>query len=109
VRELIDDIAILASARKIKVTRLARSAAKQAFGGARGLTKHEIATAIARLFPELAPRLPPLRKPWMPEDYRMAIFDSVALALSFFHFENKKSIAARRPPQTSPSALTAGL
>jgi hypothetical protein len=34
--------------------------------------------------PELAPRLSRFRKPWMSEDYRMSIFDAVALALTFF-------------------------
>jgi len=29
----------------------------------------------------LASRLPPKRRPWMSEDYRMDIFDAVALAL----------------------------
>jgi len=29
-------------------------------------------------------RLPRLRKPWMSEDYRMSIFDAVALALTIF-------------------------
>jgi len=33
-------------------------------------------------FPELAPRLPRFRKPWMSEDYRMSIFDAVAFGLT---------------------------
>jgi hypothetical protein len=34
-------------------------------------------------FPEeLGHRLPPKRKPWMSEDYRMGIFDAVALAFA---------------------------
>ena len=51
--------------------------------------KQEIAIAIAERFPELAPRLPRFRKPWMSEDYRMSIFDAVALALTFFFQFNK--------------------
>ena len=51
--------------------------------------KQEIAIAIAERFPELAPRLPRSRKPWMSEDYRMSIFDAVALALTFFFHFNK--------------------
>jgi len=46
--------------------------------------KQEIAGAIAKRFPELAPRLPRFRKPWMSEDYRMSIFDAVGLAITFF-------------------------
>lgn len=47
-------------------------------------TKHKIATRIGEVFPELAPRVPPFRKPWMSEDYRMAIFDAVAFGLAYF-------------------------
>jgi hypothetical protein len=47
-------------------------------------TKYKVALAIAGRFPELSIRLPPVRKPWMSEDARMAIFDAVALALSYY-------------------------
>jgi hypothetical protein len=41
-----------------------------------------LAEILATRFPEeLAPRLPPKRKPWISEDYRMDIFDAVALAI----------------------------
>ena len=56
--------------------------------------KYEIAIAIAKRFPELAPRLPRLRKPWMSEDDRMSIFDAIGLAAAFFYVENKKRQAA---------------
>ena len=61
------------------------------WAGSDATTKQEIAIAIAERFPELAPRLPRSRKPWMSEDYRMSIFDAVALALTFFFkFKNKR-------------------
>lgn len=47
-----------------------------------GTTKHEIAIAIAKAFPELTSRLPRKRRPWMSEDESMNIFDAVALALT---------------------------
>jgi len=59
------------------------------WAGSDATTKQEIAIAIAERFPELAPRLPRFRKPWMSEDYRMSIFDAVALALTFFFQFNK--------------------
>jgi hypothetical protein len=59
-----------------------------------GLTsKREIAEAIVRDFPELEPRLPPVRKIWMSEDRRMNIFDAVALAMTFFHTRHRKQAA----------------
>lgn len=47
-----------------------------------GTTKHEIAIAIAKAFPELTSRLPRKRRPWMSEDESMNVFDAVALALT---------------------------
>ena len=55
-----------------------------------GLTaKREIAEAIVRDFPELEPRLPPVRKIWMSEDRRMNIFDATALAITFFNTKSR--------------------
>ena len=47
--------------------------------------------AIARDFPELEPRLPPVRKIWISEDARMNIFDAVALGMTFFHTKKKRA------------------
>jgi Holliday junction resolvasome RuvABC endonuclease subunit len=84
IERLINDISKLASKRKIRVRSFSRIKVKQAFSECGASNKQEIATAIASRFPELAPRLPRFRKPWMSEDYRMSIFDAVALALAFF-------------------------
>lgn len=90
VQELIGRIEQLAAKRKIKVSCFSRSQTRVAFSRLGASTKHQIATAIAAALPELAPRLPPYRHPWMPEDYRMAVFDAVALALTFFHLEAQR-------------------
>jgi MinD-like ATPase involved in chromosome partitioning or flagellar assembly len=47
-------------------------------------SKHEIASALAERFLELAPKLPPKRKLWQSEDYRMSIFDAAALGVAYF-------------------------
>jgi hypothetical protein len=57
-------------------------------------TKRQIAEAIAREFPELEPRLPPVRKIWMSEDRRMGIFDAISLAVTFFHSKSRAKQAA---------------
>ncbi|MCX6925726.1 MAG: hypothetical protein NT154_21315, partial [Verrucomicrobia bacterium] len=55
---------------------------RRVFCGARRGTKHALAEIIAQRFPEeLGFRVPPKRRPWMSEDFRMDIFDAVALAL----------------------------
>src|SRR6266511_3133799 len=88
IAELIDEIARLALQRKIKVKRFSRGNVRKAFAESAATTKQEIATAIANRFPELTPRVPRYRKPWMSEDYRMSIFDAAALAVAFFHCLN---------------------
>jgi len=53
--------------------------------------KYEVASVLAKQFPTLASRLPPKRKCWQSEDYRMSIFDAVGLALTFFFkLKNKR-------------------
>lgn len=69
----------LANERGIEVRRVSRRVVQERFAHS-GTTKHEIAIAVARVFPELAPRLPRERKPWMSEDKRMSIFDAVSFA-----------------------------
>jgi hypothetical protein len=48
------------------------------------LTKAELALTIAHALPQLAPRLPPRRKPWMSEDARQSLFDAAALGMMAF-------------------------
>jgi Holliday junction resolvasome RuvABC endonuclease subunit len=81
---LINDISKLASKSKIKVRSISRLKVKQAFAESGVRNKYMVAAAIAKRFPELAPRLSRFRKPWMSEDYRMSIFDAVALALTLY-------------------------
>jgi len=58
-----------------------------------GLTaKREIAESIVREFPELEPRLPPVRRIWMSEDRRMNIFDAAALAITFFNSKSRRKL-----------------
>jgi hypothetical protein len=74
------DIALLARENGIDIRRVSRREVRDRFADS-GTTKYEIAIAVARLFPELASRLPRQRKPWMSEDKRMSIFDAVSFAL----------------------------
>ncbi len=53
-------------------------------------TRAEIATALARIFPELAWRLPPKRRAWQSEHPRMAMFDAVALGLAYWQHQSTK-------------------
>ena len=61
---------------------VARSDRRTALGLPSRATNHEMAVAVALLFPELEPQLPRLRKRWQAEDERLAIFAAVASLLA---------------------------
>lgn len=90
VRSLLEEINNRASGSLVRVHRITRSDVRKAFAASAASTKHQIAKAIAERLPELGRRLPPYRHPWMPEDYRMSIFDAVALALTFYELRLQK-------------------
>src|SRR3989441_3743103 len=84
VRELIQEILELAVNKKVKTDSVAKHTVKVACLKSGARTKDEIASVIAKRFPELALRRPPVRQSWMSEAERMSIFDAAAFALTFF-------------------------
>jgi hypothetical protein len=52
-------------------------------------TKHGRASFLVEQFPQLKAFLPPVRKPWMPEDDRMAIFDALSFAVACIEIKKK--------------------
>lgn len=95
VRALIASIVALARERTCRTRSFTRAEVYKPFPHVDKPNKHRIANAIAEQFPELAPRLPPFRKPWMSEDVRMSIFDAMALALTFYRVEEERKEPAR--------------
>ncbi len=87
VRALTDRVKEAALQTGIKVHTFSRKRIKEAFLGTESVSRFEIATTLSRWFPELAGRLPPKRKIWMPEHPQMGLFDAVALAITYFFFE----------------------
>ncbi|MEW6306747.1 MAG: hypothetical protein AB1705_25045 [Verrucomicrobiota bacterium] len=82
IRILCAEIVAAASLRKVGVSLLSREHVRRVFFGDYKGTKDALAGILAKRFPEeIENRLPPKRRPWMSEDYRMAIFDAVALGL----------------------------
>jgi hypothetical protein len=98
-RHLIERIGELADEHGVPARRISRVGLHRSFAPKGVCTKYKIALAIAGRFPELAWRLPPVRKPWMSEDARMGIFDAVALALAFY-------ARGRRPRSESSEPVT---
>lgn len=70
-----------ARTRGIEVTRVTRAQVSENFA-ASGTTRWEVAVAVSRRFPELAPSLPKKRRIWETEDRRMAIFVALSFALT---------------------------
>jgi Holliday junction resolvasome RuvABC endonuclease subunit len=87
VQQLIKNIKRLAQKKGIKTYSYSPSAIRKTFAQSGAKTKYEIAKKIAEWLREFEPRLPPVRKAWMSEDYRMSIFDAVSLALTFYLVE----------------------
>jgi len=90
-RKLIDDVRALAANNRTRTRSVSRAQVRSFFLQSNALTKHEIAMEIAKRLPELAPRLPRFRKPWMTEDARMSIFDAASFALTYFTEAEKPS------------------
>ena len=86
IEQLIDNIEHLAKENQITVTKYSRSQIQVSFAQFQAKTKYDIATVISRLLPEFHPQLPPPRKIWLSEDYRMGIFDAVSLIFTHFYF-----------------------
>jgi hypothetical protein len=86
VEKLIAEIEKLSRTNKITVVKYSRAQIQECFDQFEAKTKHEIAEAIAGMLPEFPPQLPPPRKIWLPEDYRMSIFDAVSLIFTHFYF-----------------------
>ena len=47
-------------------------------------TRHDLAKMLAVILPQIAKRLPPKRKPWLPMDPRQALFDAAALGITHY-------------------------
>jgi len=96
-RKVLELVRHKASLRGIRTRVFNRRAGRNPFGGEERVTKHKVATALAERFTELAPILPPKRKPWQSEDYRMSIFDAAALGVAYF--DRQKNPAPIVPPE----------
>lgn len=83
IRILGESIRTLAGEKRIKLRVIPLRKAKRLLANNEEATKHEVATALAKRFPDqLAKSLPAKRKLWMSEDHRMDFFRAVALAVT---------------------------
>lgn len=80
----------LAKALDLNVYKVSTTTVKNTFTRDGASTKAQIAAAVALRFPTLIRHLPPLRKPWMSEDYRFSIFDAASFLIA--HLRDGRSI-----------------
>ncbi len=97
IEALIKDIAALAAKKDIKAHRYSRARIRECFAEFGAVNKHQIAVAISESLPEFPPQLPLPRKIWLPEDYRMCIFDAVSLIFTHFYFHTVKPQTRQEP------------
>lgn len=83
--DLIEEARELAAARDVEVCSYGPAQVRETFEhlGAEPKNKFKVGSALALLYPPLAPYLPPKRKLHESERERQAIFDAAALALTF--------------------------
>jgi len=82
---------------RIPVRLLSRRVVKDAFVDS-NRNKYTIAAAIVKQLPELAPKLPAVRKIWKSEDYRMSVFDAAALGVAYFSVRKPAESRGPTPP-----------
>ena len=81
-QDVADSIAVLADVQSMSVHWISRHDIKTCFAKWEAKQKDAIARVIVGLMPEFEQHLPPVRKIWMSEDYRMGIFDAVSQAIT---------------------------
>jgi len=84
IRRLYRMVTNLAMKECIEVKRISREAIFKCFAASDAKTKYDISQVIAEQIPELAHRLPRVRKIWMSEDPRQSLFDAAALGIVYY-------------------------
>jgi hypothetical protein len=92
---MLSELERVARIRRVAVHFLTRRSVNSAFPGCRN--KDQIASAISEQLSDLRFLLPPKRRIWMKEDYRMRIFDAAATGIAYFA-EKQKKTAVPIPP-----------
>ncbi len=88
VAALNDKLSVLATYTGVEIERLSRDNVKGVFSQFGSSTKIGVAKTITGWLPELRVKMPRYRKPWMNEDHSMAMFEAVALVLSYYYINS---------------------
>ena len=85
-----------AKTHKIPIRLLSARTIDAVFSGSND-NKDQIASVLTTRFPDLLSVLPPKRKPWQSEDYRMSIFDAAALGTAYFERKHRPDPTLPQP------------
>lgn len=85
IRKLVDRIKELCTEEKMNVYFISRDQIRDVFEQFGAKTKYEISKVLVSEFTELDSKLPTKRTAWDAEDRRMAIFDALSLAESWYY------------------------
>lgn len=107
VRSITRALHAAASSRSIQIIALPRKMVRAAFVSCDAKVKGEIASLLAREFPEIAWKLPPKQKIGVKEDSRMALFDALAGAVAY-HQHRLVTLPATNPRTIEPSGRPHG-
>ena len=83
-----------ASARMIPVRLMVKAEVRKSFGILQTKSKHEIASILTQMFPELRCKLPPKRRLWDSEHPIMTMFDAVALGYAYWQLYGERDPTA---------------
>jgi hypothetical protein len=84
IRTLCRQLEALARKKRVRVRTYAKERVRLSFGHGGRLTRYDIAVDIAKQIPAFSYQLPPIRKAWMCEDVRQALYDAAALGVTFY-------------------------
>jgi Holliday junction resolvasome RuvABC endonuclease subunit len=87
--KLIEAITTLSGEMGIKVFRYTKQQIKDTFEVFGAHTKYEMVSKIITMLPDLASRAPKEKKWYEKEDYNMALFDAVSLAVTHAHLSEE--------------------
>ena len=104
VRHLLTAVGRLATGEGLKSRSVSNAQVKRVFRAFHAVTKHEIALAVAKQLPDLAPQLPKQRKAWTSEGSQMQIFDAAAFALTYIHLRLLRQGETRAPSPSDSAA-----
>ena len=85
IQELLNEISAYAKGKNIRTFQYSRQQIRDVFELHGATSKYEISKQIIKWFPALADHAPKKRKPWLPEDSKMGIFDAMVLAITHAH------------------------